>query len=201
MTADRGPSSSPRNTGARHQAATAGERYSAPAMLLHWVTAVLVLGLLAVGLWMVGLEISRQKLVVYGWHKWIGLAVLAILVVRLAWRAIRRPPPLPVSIAPWERRAAAIAHALLYALLLAMPLSGWAMSSAAGQPVIWFGLWQLPDPVGRDPALLELCRSLHHWLSRLLMLTVALHIAAVVRHDLLRRDGVLRRMLPAWRGE
>lgn len=176
--------------------AAAGQ-YNTPALVLHWATAPLVIGLLAVGLWMVGLEISRLKLVVYGWHKWIGLVVLAIVVIRLIWRALNRPPPLPATVAPWERRAAAIAHGLLYGLLLAMPLSGWAMTSAAGQPVIWFGVLRLPDIVGRDPALLEIFRGIHHWLSRLLLLTIALHVAAVIRHDVLRRDGILRRMLPA----
>jgi cytochrome b561 len=171
-------------------------RYSGIAMALHWLVALIVIGLLCVGLWMVGLEISRQKLVVYGWHKWFGLLVLTLVILRLAWRLTHRPPPLPSGLAPWEYRLAPIAHWGLYLLLLAMPISGWLMNSAAGQTVVWFGLLELPTWIDRDPDLLELFRGIHHWLSRGLIALVLLHVAAVVRHDVLRRDGILRRMLP-----
>jgi len=180
-----------------HPAAPQDGRYSTVAITLHWLTALLVIGMLGVGLWMVGLEISRLKLVVYGWHKWFGITVLAIVILRLLWRRYRPPPSLPPTVAPWERVAAPLAHWSLYALLLAMPVTGWLMNSAAGQTVIWFGLIALPNLVDRDPALLEIFRSAHHWLSRALILLLAIHIGAVIRHDVLRRDGILRRML--WR--
>jgi cytochrome b561 len=170
--------------------------YGRTAAGLHWLTAAAVLGMIGVGLWMVGLPIGRQKLVVYGWHKWIGLTIMVLTMVRLAWRWSHTPPPLPDRLARWELRSAPVAHGLLYLLLLAMPLTGWLMTSAAGLPVFWFGLFQVPDLVDRDPVLFELFRSAHHWLSRALIVLLAIHIGAVVRHDVLRRDGVFRRMWP-----
>jgi cytochrome b561 len=170
--------------------------YTPVAKLLHWLTAVLVLGMLGVGLWMVGLPIGLTKLYVYAWHKWIGLTVLVLAVLRLMWRIYRAPPPLPATVTAWERRLAPWGHAALLVLLLAMPVSGWLMSSAAGVSVRWFGMIDLPDLVPRDPLTFEMLRTLHHWLAWTLMAVLALHVAAVVHHDLLRRDGIFRRMSP-----
>jgi cytochrome b561 len=96
----------------------------------------------------------------------------------------------------WQAVLAPIAHWALLVLLLAMPLSGWTMSSAAGVSVFWFGYIPLPDLVPRDPALFDALRTTHYILSRLLIAVLVLHVAAVVHHDLLRRDGVFRRMWP-----
>lgn len=170
--------------------------YGLAAKTLHWLTALLVIGLLGLGLWMVGLPPSMQKLKVYSWHKWAGITVLALSVLRLGWRQLRPPPPLPATVAPLERRLAPWGHAALYVLLFAMPLTGWLMSSAAGIPVVWFGIWPLPDLVAKDEALFKALQNAHHLLSRALMLVLAIHVAAVIRHDVMRRDGVLRRMLP-----
>ena len=147
--------------------------YRGPAQFLHWLTAAAVIGLVSIGLWMTGLPISLLKLQVYAWHKWIGLAVLVLTALRLLWRWWRPPPPLP-----------------------AMPLSGWLMSSAAGVSVAWFGLLPLPDLVPRDPDLFAALRTTHFVLSRLLIVLVALHVAAVFHHDVLHRDGIFRRMWP-----
>lgn len=170
--------------------------YDPTAKTLHWLTALLVIGLLIVGLWMVGLPLSLQKAKVYSWHKWAGITVLALTVVRLVWRHVRPPPPLPPTLAALDRRLAPWGHAALYLLLLAMPITGWLMSSAAGIPVVWFGMWQLPDLVAKDDGLFKSLQTAHHVLSRVLMAVLAIHVAAVVRHDVLRRDGVLRRMVP-----
>ncbi|TXL82197.1 cytochrome b [Vineibacter terrae] len=177
------------------QPATASA-YDPTAKALHWLTALLVIGMLGLGLWMVGLPISLQKAKVYSWHKWAGITVLALTLLRIVWRHLRPPPSLPGTLTPLDRRLAPWGHAALYALLLAMPLTGWTMSSAAGIPVVWFGVWQLPDLVGKDEALFKALQTTHHILSRLLIAVVVIHIAAVIRHDVLRRDGVLRRMLP-----
>ena len=164
------------------------------AKALHWITALAVLGLLGVGLWMTDLPLGLLKLEVYGWHKWIGLTVLVLTMVRLWWRWRHPPPPLPGALPNWERRAAHAAHWALFFLLLAMPISGWLMNSAAGVGLYWFGYVPIPDLVPRDPALFETLRTVHRVLSRLLMAVVALHVGAVVYHDVLRRDGIFRRM-------
>ena len=168
--------------------------YHAAAKSLHWLTAAAVLGLLGVGLWMTGLPISLLKLQVYNWHKWIGLAVLVVTALRLLWRWRNPPPPLPATVAPWERVLAPVGHWTLLILLLAMPASGWLMSSAAGMSIAWFGVMPLPDLVPRDPALFEILRTAHVVLSRLLIVVVTLHVAAVLHHDVGRRDGIFRRM-------
>jgi len=171
-------------------------RYTAIARLLHWLTALLVLGMIGVGLWMVGLPLSLTKLYVYGWHKWIGLTVLGLTVLRLLWRMYRPPPPLPAGMTRWERALAPWGHAALLVLLLAMPISGWLMSSAGGVSVVWFGVLPLPDLVPRDPLTFTMLRTLHHWFAWALIGLIVLHVAAVVHHDLLRRDGIFRRMSP-----
>lgn len=170
--------------------------YTTVAKGLHWIAAACVLGLLALGLWMTGLPISRLKMLAFAWHKWIGLLVLALTVLRLVWRWRHPPPPLPASIARWERRAAPIVQGTLLILLLALPASGWLMNSAGGVEITWFELVPVPDLVGPDRALFALLRTAHHWLAWCLMAALALHVSAVVRHDLVRRDGILRRMLP-----
>jgi cytochrome b561 len=179
-----------------HPAANHASTYHPVAKFLHWLSALAVVGMIAVGWWMVGLPLGLLKLQVYGWHKWIGLAVLTLTVARLLWRWRVPGPKLPNSVAPWERRLAPFVHSLLLGLLLAMPLTGWTMSSAAGVELVWFGVLPLPDLVPRDQALFEALRLAHDVLSKLLVLTVLLHWAAVIRHDVLRRDGIFRRMSP-----
>lgn len=184
----------------RHRGQTAlAQAYHPIARTLHWLTAVAVLGLLGVGLWMTGLQIGLLKLQVYNWHKWIGLAVLVLTALRLLWRWRNPPPPLPDSVTRLERALAPLGHWALLLLLLAMPLSGWLMSSAAGISVIWLGVLPLPDLMSRDMALFETLRTVHFFLSRALIVVVVLHIAAVVHHDVIRRDGVFRRMWPTGR--
>jgi cytochrome b561 len=171
--------------------------YRAPAKVLHWITAVAVVTLLALGLWMTGLPIGLTKLEAYAWHKWIGLTVLVLTVGRIAWRWHAPPPPLPDTVTRWERRLAPLSHAALLVLLLALPITGWLMSSAGGVEVYWFGIVPMPNLVPRDPGLFERLRTTHHWLAWTLMAVLALHVAAVVRHDVLRRDGIFRRMWPS----
>ena len=140
------------------------------------------------------MQVSLLKLQVYNWHKWIGVAVLVLTALRLLWRWRNPPPPLPDAVARWERALAPAGHWALLLLLLAMPLSGWLMSSAAGISVIWFGMLPLPDLVSRDTALFETLRTAHFWLSRALIVVVVLHVAAVFHHDIIRHDGIFRRM-------
>lgn len=170
--------------------------YHPAAKALHWIAALTVLGLLGVGLWMTSLPLGFTKLHAYNWHKWIGLVVLVLTVGRLFWRWRHPPPPLPDTIVRWQVMLAPVAHWTLLLLLIVMPLSGWTMNSAAGASVLWFGAVPLPDLVPRDPGLFETLKTTHHVLARLLIAVLILHVAAVVHHDVLRRDGVFRRMWP-----
>ena len=173
--------------------------YHAAAKTLHWLTALAVFGLLGIGLWMTGLPLGLQKLQVYNWHKWIGLVVLVLTAARLLWRWRHPPPPLPDAVTRWERALALVGHWALLILLLAMPASGWLMSSAAGVSVSWFGVLPLPNLVSPNPDLFETLRTMHYVLSRCLIVVVALHVVAVLHHDVLRRDGIFRRMWPSGR--
>jgi cytochrome b561 len=129
-------------------------------------------------------------------HKSFGITILALAAVRLAWRWIDRPPP-PPPMPRWQEIAARLNHWALYALLFALPLTGWLMSSAANRPVSWFGLAQLPDFVAPDAGLKEVFEEAHELLVNVLFVLVALHVAATLKHQFVDRDGLLSRMLPA----
>ncbi|MDB5872555.1 MAG: cytochrome [Ramlibacter sp.] len=170
-------------------------KYSSAAIAIHWLAALLILGAIAMGVYMTSLQISPARLKLYNWHKWLGITILALSLVRLAWRATHRPPadlPMP----PWQRRAAHLTHWTMYALFFAVPLAGWTYSSATGFPVVVFGVLPLPDLVPADKTLAEVLKSLHVGLALALGAAIALHIAAVLKHQLLDRDGILSRMVP-----
>jgi cytochrome b561 len=165
-------------------------------MALHWMLALLILGSLGIGLYMTGLSFSPARLRLYNWHKWAGMVILILSAARLLWRLTHRPPadlPMPV----WQSRMAHGAHLTLYALFFAVPLSGWAYSSAAGFPIVLFGVLPLPDWVAVDRGVSESLKPLHHWLAYALGGVVALHVAGALKHRLIDRDTLLQRMLPA----
>lgn len=170
--------------------------YDRVARSLHWLMALLLLLTLAVGMVMTDLPLSPRRLAIYSYHKWAGVTVLLLLLLRLYWRLTHRPPGLPASMPAWEVTVAHAAHWLLYALMLAVPLSGWLMSSAKGFPVVYFGVLPLPDLVAKDKALGELLQNLHGVLAYALLVLVVLHVAAALKHHFIERDDVLARMLP-----
>jgi len=171
------------------------ERYNSAAIVLHWLTAVLIIANLLLGLAMVRLPISPQKLHWYLWHKSIGVTIFVLTSGRLAWRALR-PHPLPVAMPPWQRRAAAVSHALLYVLLFITPISGWIYSSATGVQVVYLGTLPLPNLVPKDKALADVLRLVHIGLNSLLFTVICIHVAAALKHHFIDRDTVLARMLP-----
>jgi cytochrome b561 len=171
------------------------QRYGPVAIALHWLLAMGILGTLAVGLWMTELPFSVQRLKLYNWHKWAGVTILLLSALRLLWRLARRPPP-PAPMPAWQRRASALAHGALYALFFAVPLAGWAYSSASGFPVVLYGVLPLPDFVPVDRALADTLKLAHQWLAYALAAVVALHIAAVAKHQFIDRDGLFWRMWP-----
>ena len=176
------------------------EKYSGMAIALHWVTAVLIVANLLLGLSMVALPISPRKLQWYAWHKWVGITVFLLTGARLAWRAIR-PHPSPVPMPEWQRRAAAISHGSLYILLLVIPISGWLYSSATGVQVVYLGILPLPDLVSKDKALADTLKAVHVTLNLVLFSLVCVHVAAAFKHHFVDRDTVLSRMLPIFKSK
>ena len=176
-------------------------RHTSVAIALHWLLALVIVGLFAVGVYMTDLPFSPQRLKLYNWHKWAGITFLVLTVLRLLWRLTHRPPALPAAITSvmptWQMRAHHATHHLMYALFFAVPLVGWAYSSAAGFPIVWFGQIPLPDLVGADKALAELLKPLHELTALALMGLAALHVAAALKHHWVDRDGLLSRMLPS----
>lgn len=173
-----------------------GDSYGIVAQVLHWVIAALVLAQLAIGVYAANLPVSLARLQWLSRHKSLGLGILALVLARLAWRAMNPPPALPDSVPLRERRAAAAVHWLLYLLLILAPLAGWLHASAAGLSVNWFGLFQVPDLLAKDPQLSELLKQAHGVLVALLAVLLAGHIGAALRHAFLLRDGIMHRMLP-----
>ena len=171
-------------------------RYGAVAIALHWLTVALVVANLTLGVSMVPLPLSPQKLQWYMWHKWIGITVFIVTCVRLAWRARHRPPP-HVPMADWQRRAAAGSHILMYVLLTAIPLSGWLYSSSTGVQVVYLGLFPLPDLVPKDRSLATVLKWSHVGLNSALFALALVHAAAALKHHFVDRDSTLARMLPA----
>jgi cytochrome b561 len=168
-------------------------RYSTTAIVLHWTIAVLILGLLGVGNWMTSLDVSPTKIQVYTWHKWIGITVLMLVLVRIGWRLTHAPPPLPVSLPRWQLLASRASHAALYGLMLAMPITGWLQNSAAGFPLTWFGWFKVPALMSRDKSAFEFWQGTHEWLAWCLVALIAVHVAAAIKHAM-ARDGVFSRI-------
>lgn len=168
--------------------------YTGLAKGLHWLMAIMIFGMLALGLYMHELPFSPQKLQLYSWHKWAGVTIFMLVWVRLAWRITHPPPPLPAGMSVRMRRAAQFGHAVLYVLMMMIPVSGWLMSSSLGVPTVWFGILPLPDLLSRDRELADLLGLLHKSLNILLMLTLIGHVAATLWHQFVLKDGILRRM-------
>ena len=174
-------------------------RWGVSTIALHWLSAVLVIVLLALGWFMVHGDIEAStKFDLYQLHKSLGFLSLALLLLRFGARLAERAPPAPPGMGEWERRLAGLAHAALYALLLIAALSGWLRVSSAIIPIPtrFFDLFVIPNLVGVDGALSDDMALLHYVVSRLLIGLLVLHVAAAVKHHLIDRDDVLVRMLP-----
>jgi cytochrome b561 len=170
------------------------------ARLLHWTMAAMIVAMLFIGAGMVA-SVSTRHAWLLAIHKPLGIAILLLAVVRLAVRLRHRPPPLPTDLPAWQRLAAVASHWLLYALMLALPLLGWAMLSAGGYPVALGGTLRLPAILPESALLFAWLREAHRYLAWLLFLTFVVHMSAALYHGLIRRDGVLAAMLPGRRSK
>lgn len=172
------------------------DRWGVVSQSLHWLIVLLILGQGILGLLMGGMRNGPDKIQVYALHKSFGLTILALVVLRLLWRLVAgRPDPVPGTPA-WQARVAGLTHGLLYVLLLAMPITGWVFNSAAGFPLQWFWLFNLPAIAGQDQALRELAGNAHKWLFWALVAVAIVHAAVAFYHHLFLRDATLARMLP-----
>jgi cytochrome b561 len=174
------------------------QRYTRTAIALHWILALALASLFGVGLYMADLPLSPLRIRLFNWHKWAGICVLALSVLRLLWRLSHRPPELPVSIEEamprWQLQIYHAMHWAFYALFFLVPLIGWAYSSAAGFQVVLFGLFPLPDWMPHDKELAALIKPWHEISAWTLATMVVLHVAAALKHHFLDRDGLLARM-------
>lgn len=168
-------------------------RYGAVAIALHWLTALLVVGLAGVGFWVADLKPSPRSIEIYNWHKGFGLTVLALTAIRIAWRAMHPPPPLLLATRA-KRVLAHAVHGIMYLLLLAMPITGWLQNSAAGFPLSWFGLFRVPPLIERNREAFEFWQDVHAALAVVLVALIVLHVAAAVKHRFVDRDATLARM-------
>jgi cytochrome b561 len=180
--------------------ANTAQSWGAPAKLFHWTIALLIVAQIGLGITAAAWRLSPLKLELFVWHKSVGMLVLVLMLLRLAWRLTNRTPELPADTPAWERHAARASHALLYVLAIALPISGWVISSAAAVPFSVFWLIPLPAIVAPDELFEELAKSAHFGLVVALCLVLVVHIGAALRHHWVKRNEVLLRMLPGtWR--
>ena len=180
--------------------ANTAARYGVLALLFHWGMAVLLVVLIALGWTMVRLPdagFDREKISLILAHKSIGMAALVVAALRIVWRNMGVLPRLAASVPDWQKSAAYFVHLCFYALMLALPLTGWLMSSAGGFPVyLWFDRFELPDLVRNDPSLFRFFIALHRWLAYALVAFLLAHAGAALTHHFVRRDDTLEKMLP-----
>jgi cytochrome b561 len=173
------------------------ESYTRTAIAFHWLIALLIVCGFGLGWVMTDIPgFTPAKLRYFSWHKWIGVTVFGLSVLRILWRATHGAPPLPRRMASWPRTAAHVTHLLLYLLMIAIPVSGYLYSSAANVPVVYLGLVPLPRLIAPDPVLKEALKNIHITLNYTLLVLFVLHVAAALKHQWLDRDGLLSRMIP-----
>jgi len=172
------------------------ENYGIIAISLHWIMAILIISVIAIGLSMEGMENSPEKFKFYGLHKSFGALILGLVILRAGWKLINTTPELPLNMKSWEKIAAKSTHLILYFFMFAIPLSGWLMSSAAGFPVSFFGIFTLPNLIQPDNELRKFFGEAHEIMAFALIGVASVHFIAALQHHFLKKDNVLTRMLP-----
>jgi cytochrome b561 len=170
------------------------DRYTRVAIVLHWLVAAIIVAGFLIGLQMADEPPSPTRVRWINYHKWIGVTILALSLMRLLWRISHRPPGLPGSMRPWQRMAAQWVHRGMYLFFFIVPVVGWAYSSALGFHVVYLGLIRLPDLAPKDKALADVLIEVHATLAWTLAVLVGVHVAAALKHHFLDKDGLLLRM-------
>jgi len=176
---------------------TTVSRYAAPSRWLHWLTVLLLLVIIPIGIWIHYFEPADEafKMRLYNVHESLGVLVFVLVLLRIVNRHLNPPPPLPSDIPALMRFAAHATHIGLYALLILMPVTGFLATNAWGFPLSWFGVLPIPSPLGKDEAIAKVLSFLHWCGAIAIVLLILGHLGGVVHHTFIRRDGLLRRML------
>jgi cytochrome b561 len=169
-------------------------QFTVPSRVLHWTMAVMVVAMLFIGIGMVTSLADYHRLVSI--HRPLGIAILILVAIRLVNRLLNPAPPLPDHMPIWQRFAAKASHVVLYILMFALPLVGWAMLSAADYPIVLYGSLHLPPILPHDVAFYAVLRKTHTYLAFLLFATFIAHFGAALLHALIHRDGVFESMAP-----
>ena len=171
--------------------------YTSTAKTLHWLISLMIFCMLLLGFYMSDLPLSPDKLKFYSWHKWAGVTVFLLVIIRLGWRITHTPPAMPEEMPQLQQVAATIFHFALYALMFLIPLSGWLMSSAKGFQTVWFGVLPIPDLLPKDKAVGDALKEIHQALNLLLIVILIVHVLAALKHHFIDKDNVLKQMLPS----
>lgn len=172
-------------------------KYGATAIGLHWIIALLIIAAFVMGLYMTGIHgFSLLKLKLFSWHKWIGVTVFGLALLRVVWRATHAAPPVAAGTPAWQAKAAGGVHHLLYVLMVLVPITGYFYTLAAGVPVVYLGKWAMPVLIDKNESLAPVLQAVHTWLNYGMAAIVLMHAAAALKHQFINRDGTLARMLP-----
>lgn len=175
---------------------TTAPRYTRVAVFLHWLIALLI-ALNFIAAWVADDMPKPEKMQVMANHKALGLTILALALIRIAWRLVHKAPPLSAALSAWEVALARVTHFLFYFLMLFIPLTGWGMASGKGNPVSWFGLFDVPAlPVGSSKVVGGVFHESHEALGIAMLVLLALHVVAALKHQWLDHDDTMARMLP-----
>lgn len=170
--------------------------YDALQIGLHWLVALLICCAFAFAWIFDDMPLSPDKFKMINWHKWTGITVMALFVVRFAYKLLRGTPVVDPELPPLQRKLAISVHHLLYVLMFLLPFVGWLMSSAKGFPVVFWGVLPLPDLISKNAELGKLLGQMHELLAYGLLVLIVLHIAGALKHYVIDKDGTLARMLP-----
>jgi cytochrome b561 len=174
------------------------KRYSTTAILLHWLMSLLIIAAFILGTIMTDIPgITPTKLQYYAWHKWLGVTILGLVAFRLIWRLTHPIPAYTKPLPLWQERAAHIIHISLYVFMFTLPLTGSFYSLAAGIPVVYLNLFQLPVLIAPNATLKPILKETHEILSNGLLIAFVLHAAAALKHHFIDKDDILKRMLPS----
>jgi cytochrome b561 len=175
---------------------TAPTHYDALQIGLHWLVAILIACAFAFAWIFDDMPLSPDKFKMINWHKWTGITVMSLFIIRFGYKLIRGIPDVDASIPPVQRKLAVGVHHLLYLLMFLLPLVGWLMSSAKGFPVVFWGVLPLPDLVSKNDDLAGILKEAHELLAYGLLTLIGLHIAGALKHHIIDKDSTLARMLP-----